>query len=114
MNETTSLSRLTLPAAFALAAAVACAGGAFAQVRAVKIIMPAQGVPVQGDILSYDEESSMAEPPPMPPDDGAGGDAMPAPIPPELLVQLGPAEVAALKALYESIDPPSQDEMRAF
>ena len=114
MNETTSLSRLTLPAAFALAAAVACAGSAFAQVRAVKIIMPTNGVPVQGDILSYDEESSMAEPPPMPPDDGAGGDAMPAPIPPELLVQLGPAEVAALKALYESIDPPSQDEMRAF
>jgi hypothetical protein len=114
MNETTSPSRLNLPAAFALVAAVACAGSAFAQVRAVRV-MPTQPAMPAGtiDVFEYDN-GGMAEPPPMGPDGAMGGDAMPLPIPPDQLVQLGPAEVAALKALYESLDPPAQDEMRAF
>jgi hypothetical protein len=39
---------------------------------------------------------------------------MAAPIPPGAAVQLGPAEIATLKALFDALDPPSQDEMRAY
>ena len=114
MNEATSLSRLNLTAAFALAAAVSCAGTALAQVRAVRMVPAQQIMPTGADTIVYDEDASMAEPPPMPMNEGMGGDAMPAPIPPELLVQLGPAETATLKALYDALDPPAQDEMRAY
>jgi len=114
MNEANSLSRLNLTAAFALVAAVSCAGTALAQVRGVRMAPAQQIMPTGADTIVYDEDASMAEPPPMPMNEGMGGDAMPAPIPPELLVQLGPAETATLKALYDALDPPAQDEMRAY
>jgi hypothetical protein len=111
MNETTSPSRRTLPAAFALAAAVACAGTALAQVRGVRL-MPAQIENME--ILEFDEGAGAEAEPPIGPDGPPGGAAMAAPIPPEAAVQLGPAEIATLKALFDALDPPSQDEMRAY
>jgi hypothetical protein len=100
-------------AALAIVATFACALGASAQMVPVKMVPPGG---VQPDVFEYDEPPADAMPMPM--DGGfepnAGGDAMPAPIPPELMVQLGPAEIATLKALYEALDPPSQDEMRAY
>jgi len=102
----------TPAAAIAIAATIACTLGASAQ------MLPVKGAPMGGmpDVFSFDEPP--ADDMAMPPDGGfdpsAGGDAMSAPIPPELMVQLGPAEIAALKTIYETLDPPAQDEMRAY
>ena len=118
MNELAFPRRNKFHALSALVAAIACAGTAVGQVRAFRVMSPVQGAAGAMEFDASDDDSveefgddPMAEPMPMDGDIPVGGAA---PIPADSLVQLGPAEIVVLKSLFDALEPPSQDEMRAF